>query len=117
MLIGSTREAAVSSRVSMGSTWACRAGAVLLAVAGVQLEPASGANAGPWGATTTRVSVGSAGGQGNADSRVNSSVFSSSTRYVAFVSKASNLVPGDTNDNYDVFVRDRLTAVTQRASV
>ena len=29
-------------------------------------------------------------------------------RYVAFTSSASNLVPGDTNDVVDVFVRDRL---------
>ena len=38
-------------------------------------------------------------------------------RFVAFSSPASNLVPGDTNGYEDVFVRDRLTGSTVRASV
>ena len=38
-------------------------------------------------------------------------------RFVAFVSAASNLVPGDTNDALDVFVRDRTLGETQRVSV
>jgi uncharacterized repeat protein (TIGR01451 family) len=38
-------------------------------------------------------------------------------RFVAFVSAASNLVPGDTNTVGDVFVRDRRTGVTERVSV
>ncbi|HUQ02032.1 MAG TPA: Ig-like domain-containing protein [Kofleriaceae bacterium] len=38
-------------------------------------------------------------------------------RYVAFASAASNLVPGDTNGTVDVFVRDRVTGTTVRASV
>ena len=33
-------------------------------------------------------------------------------RYVVFASKASNLVSGDTNDSYDVFVRDTCAYVT-----
>ncbi len=37
-------------------------------------------------------------------------------RYVAFTSGASNLVAGDTNSTADVFVRDRLTGQTLRAS-
>jgi Tol biopolymer transport system component len=37
--------------------------------------------------------------------------------YVAFRSLASNLVAGDTNGTYDVFVRDRLANETVRASV
>lgn len=44
-------------------------------------------------------------------------VISASGRYVAFMSYASNLVPGDKNDKLDVFVRDRLSATTQRVSV
>ena len=35
-------------------------------------------------------------------------------RYVAFRSAASNLVPGDTNDTWDVFRRDRLSRGTRR---
>jgi hypothetical protein len=38
-------------------------------------------------------------------------------RYVAFVSLATNLVAGDTNGTGDVFVRDRQTGTTVRASV
>jgi hypothetical protein len=36
---------------------------------------------------------------------------------VAFVSDASNLVPGDTNGISDAFVRDRRTGTTRRVSV
>ena len=57
---------------------------------------------------TQRVSVDSAGGQGNADSY--DPAISADGRYVAFRSFASNLVSGDTNGTYDVFVRDRQTA-------
>ena len=42
---------------------------------------------------------------------------SASARFVAFESDAPNLVGGDTNDEFDVFVRDRRTARTQRISV
>ena len=38
-------------------------------------------------------------------------------RYVVFVSDASDLVPGDTNGQLDVFVRDRVAATTRRVSV
>jgi Tol biopolymer transport system component len=42
---------------------------------------------------------------------------SANGRYVAFSSDASNLVPGDTNTYFDVFVRDRATGTTERVSV
>jgi archaellum component FlaF (FlaF/FlaG flagellin family) len=51
---------------------------------------------------TTRVSVASDGTQGNGDSWWPS--ISADGRYVAFASEASNLVPGDTNGTWDVFV-------------
>jgi len=38
-------------------------------------------------------------------------------RFVAFVSEASNLVPGDTNGYRDVFLRDRQTSTTERITV
>jgi len=38
-------------------------------------------------------------------------------RFVAFHSDASDLVPGDTNQDTDVFVRDRTTGVVQRVSL
>ena len=65
--------------------------------------------------TTERVSVSSAGTQGNGDSAVPS--ISADGRFVAFVSVASNLVPGDTNGRLDVFVHDRQTGTTERVSV
>ncbi|MGH2537870.1 MAG: carboxypeptidase regulatory-like domain-containing protein, partial [Candidatus Promineifilaceae bacterium] len=64
---------------------------------------------------TSRVSVASDGAQGNGYSY--SPAISADGRYVAFVSLASNLVGGDTNDQPDVFVHDRDTGQTSRASV
>ncbi|MEG3910619.1 calcium-binding protein [Microcoleus sp. Pol12B5] len=64
--------------------------------------------------TTTRVSVDSAGNQGNGISEFPSI---SDGRFVAFASNASNLVPGDTNNSNDTFVRDLLTNTTTRVSV
>jgi hypothetical protein len=64
---------------------------------------------------TTRVSVDSAGNQGNADSL--GPGISADGRYVAFQSSASNLVPADGNGILDIFVHDRQTGETTRASV
>lgn len=64
---------------------------------------------------TERVSNDSAGVQGNNDSTGAS--MSSDGRFVAFTSDADNLVPGDTNFDLDVFVHDRATHTTVRASV
>lgn len=65
--------------------------------------------------TTERVSVSSAGVEGNDHSWA--SVVSADGRYVAFNSLATNLVVGDTNGRQDVFVRDRLLGRTRRVSV
>ena len=65
--------------------------------------------------STTRVSVDSAGGEGNNYSRFAS--ISADGRYVNFRSLAGNLVPGDTNARYDIFVHDRDTHQTTRVSV
>jgi hypothetical protein len=51
---------------------------------------------------------------GNGDSGVSS--LSSNGSYVAFASLADNLVPGDTNVNTDVFVKDLQSGLTARAS-
>ncbi len=64
---------------------------------------------------TTRVSVASDGTQG--DNISYPPDISSDVRYVAFFSLADNLVPGDTNNTWDVFVHDRYTHRTSRASV
>jgi Tol biopolymer transport system component len=65
--------------------------------------------------TTTRVSVGTGGGQAN-DTSVTPSI-SADGRFVAFASYASNLVPDDTNRGWEVFVRDRYARTTTRISV
>ena len=65
--------------------------------------------------TTERVSVATGGGQANGDSFRPS--ISADGRYVAFESDATNLVAGDTNGVYDIFVRDRQNGTTERVSV
>jgi len=62
-----------------------------------------------------RISLGAAGVQANAGS-TDASV-SADGRVVEFVSAASTLVAGDTNERFDAFVRDRQTQVTTRVSV
>lgn len=64
--------------------------------------------------TTEAVSVTSAGAVGNGGSYFPS--ISGDGRYVAFVSNASNLVAGDTNSTYDIFVFDRDTDQTKLIS-
>jgi len=64
---------------------------------------------------TDRVSVAWDGTQGNEQSWMPS--LSADGRYVAFRSRASNLVGGDTNGYDDIFVHDRLTGQTTRVSV
>ncbi len=71
--------------------------------------------AGPVSPTTTLVSVSSTGVIGNGESQLPS--ISADGRFVAFESTASNLVPDDTNNAKDVFVRDRQTEQTLRVSV
>lgn len=67
--------------------------------------------------TTTRVSVNSAGEQGNGSSGDGEVSLSADGRYVAFASSANNLVDGDTNGVGDVFVRDLQEQTTTRVSV
>ena len=62
-----------------------------------------------------RLSIDSSGAQGNNDSC--EPMLSEDGRYVAFSSRAANLVPGDTNGISDVFVHDRQTQAIERVSV
>jgi Tol biopolymer transport system component len=64
---------------------------------------------------TTRVSIDSRGGQSNGRSR--DPALNGIGRFVAFRSEASNLAPHDTNGAGDIFVHDRKTGATTRASV
>ena len=57
------------------------------------------------------VSIDDAGAQANNDN--DRASISADGRYVAFASIANNLVPGDTNDFSDVFVRDRARGRTE----
>ncbi|WP_256867937.1 calcium-binding protein [Candidatus Entotheonella palauensis] len=64
---------------------------------------------------TTRVSIASNGSQANGRSA--ESHISADGRFVVFRSAASNLVPGDTNNEIDIFVHDRSSGETTRVSV
>src|SRR4029079_6848863 len=55
------------------------------------------------------------GAQGN--DQCFDTAISADGRFVAFDSRASNLVPGDTNGKIDIFVRDRQNATIERVSV
>ncbi len=65
--------------------------------------------------TTERVSVATGGGQANDFSDY--PAISADGRFVAFQSSATDLVSGDTNGVYDIFVHDRQTGTTERVSV
>ena len=67
---------------------------------------------------TRRVSISTAGVQGNGGSPTTwSPHISASGRYVVFESAATNLVANDTNTDGDVFIRDRTQNRTRRVSV
>jgi Tol biopolymer transport system component len=69
---------------------------------------------------TTRVSVSSGGTQAAGfptGTGSNSPAISADGRYVAFHSEAQNLVRHDTNDTFDIFVRDRRLGTTLRVNV
>ncbi|MDV6028659.1 MAG: S8 family serine peptidase [Phycisphaera sp. RhM] len=65
--------------------------------------------------TIERVNVSDDGTQANGESDFTS--LSGDGRYVTFHSSASNLVPGDTNDERDIFVYDRTAGTIERVSV
>jgi Tol biopolymer transport system component len=64
---------------------------------------------------TKRVSLSATGAQGDGASVAGS--VTPDGRFVAFSSRATNLVPGDSNGYADVFVRDRTAKTTVRVSV
>ncbi len=65
---------------------------------------------------TTRVSLSSTGAQATGG-HSSAPAISADGRYVVFESQATNLVDGDTNGSWDVFVHDRETRQTVRADV
>ena len=66
-------------------------------------------------ATLTPVSVSPTGDPGNRSSKVGD--ISLDGRHVLFTSRATNLVPGDTNGEGDSFVRDMSTGTTRLVSL
>ena len=69
----------------------------------------------PGGVTTRRISVASDGTQANGSSSLPR--VSSDGRYIAYMSDATNLAPGDTDARNDVFETDRLSGTTERVSL
>ncbi len=65
--------------------------------------------------TTERVSLATDGTPSNSDCA--QPAITPDGRFVAFPSFATNLVPGDLNGAFDVFIRDRDLGVTERVSV
>ena len=65
--------------------------------------------------TTELVSVAADGTPGNKTSALCS--LSDDGRYVSFRSDSTNLVPNDTNEQYDIFVYDRETKLMERVNI
>lgn len=88
----------------MNRSWKLLGGVASVMVTSVCLVPWASAAV----ATTSRVSVSTAGSQeGGIGSSSYKPAISQDGRFVAFASYSSNLVPNDTNHAGDVFVRDR----------
>ncbi|MFN2114534.1 MAG: TolB family protein, partial [Anaerolineae bacterium] len=114
------------SRLALGSAMVVAGfgAALLVASAGAALA-AGGAHrqgsvveslvAAQAGGRTVLISKGNDGTPGNSSST--GPHVAEGGGYVAFTSGASNLVPGDTNDAYDVFVHELATGETSRVSV
>ncbi len=69
------------------------------------------------GATTVIASVSTAGAVGDGISGILQQSISGNGRFVCFSSTSSNLVTGDTNATWDVFLRDLVAGTTIRVSV
>lgn len=65
----------------------------------------------------SRVNVSSAGVQANVEDGASDFTLSDDGRYVAFESLATNLVPDDTNNVRDIFIRDRVANTTTRINL
>ena len=65
--------------------------------------------------TTTRISIGSTGNEGNSYSEW--TAITPDWRFVLFWSDSNNFIPNDTNWNYEAFVRDTVNNITIWASV
>ena len=91
--------------------WKALPAVVLSAALLAPSQPASAA------ITTIRVSVVTNGAQSAGGALTTSPAISADGQVIAFTSSATNLVPNDTNAVPDVFVHNRATGTTVRASV
>lgn len=96
-------------RVTQAVVW------VLLVSASLGPQAQAGPRVSRAGMQTSLASITTQGSQANGDS--NFSSLSADGRFLVFESVASNLAPGDTNNTYDVFVRDMKLGTTRLASV
>ncbi len=93
-----------STNLVPGDTNACLAGKFVLPCSDIFVRDTCVGAPGGCNPSTNRVSVASDGSESNDVSSAPS--ISDDGRFVAFWSLASNLVPGDTNDTSDIFLRD-----------
>jgi Tol biopolymer transport system component len=93
----------------------CHTVTALAAVSLIATALIPGTRAQAAGVVTEQISLSTTGTL--ADSLSRRSSLTEDGRYVAFTSRASNLVPGDTNGMDDVFVRDRVSKTTTRVSL
>jgi Tol biopolymer transport system component len=107
--------AASAPALSADGRWVAFAGAAGDLVAGDTTNAADVLVADRRSGTVERVSAGPDGAPANRASDAPS--ISADGRFVAFSSEASNLVPGDTNQRGDIFVRDRTIGATSRVSL
>ena len=124
---GITERVSVSSAGKQGNSYsegpALSADGNLVAFASRASNLVSGDTNGVWDifvrdralGTTERVSVDSSGAEGNLDSFL--AAITPDGRFVAYYGDASNLVSGDTNRAWDIFVHDRILGLTERVSV
>ncbi|MFJ5062513.1 TolB family protein [Streptomyces nigra] len=88
---------------------------VLVLAAGGAVLTGPGAGAAPGAPSVERVTVSATGEQG--DGHASAPALSADGRFAAFSSDVAHLVPGDTNGDTDVFVRDARTGAVERVSV
>ena len=105
----------LAKRIATSSMLACLSCTVLALGCLGRFGLAFGPTATPAEGTTELVSLASDGSQ--ADDYSWAACISADGRTVAFTSAARNLVPGDSNEDWDVFVHDRQTGETSRVSV
>ena len=111
------REGATAQPHAAGRGLLRRAAALTTALATAAMSVLALGVGRAWGVAGETVLVSAGAGGTAADSASSRSAASDDGRHVAFRSYASNLVAGDTNGTWDVFVRDTVTGTTARVSV